>query len=117
MAKEELAEIPLSKDHGKETILYKLEKYSVTNFLAILDQMNSAGNSFFEKLANKAKSDVEIQILRILNLIISYKDNIVILRKEFLETLENINSTFSSERAMRDRYLNWLYIFYRLFIF
>jgi hypothetical protein len=83
----------LSVINDEDSMCFKLIKYSVTSFLQVLNQTHS--NGYFST-TQESNVRIELLIFKILKIVIENKDNIVILRKDFLETIEVINSSLNS---------------------
>lgn len=79
--------------NDEQSICFKLMKYSATSLLFVLNEMNL--QSYFT-VDHDSVVEVEILILKVLRLVVENKDNIVILRKDFLQTMSVINSSLNS---------------------
>lgn len=79
--------------NDEQSICFKLVKYSATSLLYVLNEMNLKG--YFSE-GHESAVKVEILLLKVLRLVVLHKDNIVILRKDFLQTMSVLNSSLNS---------------------
>lgn len=76
--------------NDEKSFCFRLVRFSTTSFLTVLDNINSS-----EDEPTPSIYKVQVLVFQIMFLLIEYKENIAILRNDFLRTMQIMNKSLN----------------------